>query len=197
LLVSQAGDTVLVKFQFLPDLMDTPMVGIMGVSQDGYVEWVNSVANSLLKIPFECRSVGLKMEEVFDLKLQDFLELIGKGAAIQRLMNGFSVYMSAGICGKVSTAIRFSDFAIAEKPSRVEVPTSALLDCPTSQEGMEQSLAETESLRDADAELIKKNLAECKGNISKVAKRLKVSRGLIYRRVEELSINIASFKTTG
>jgi DNA-binding NtrC family response regulator len=36
---------------------------------------------------------------------------------------------------------------------------------------MEQSLAETESLRDADAELIKKNLAECKGNISKVAKR--------------------------
>jgi sigma-54 dependent transcriptional regulator, acetoin dehydrogenase operon transcriptional activator AcoR len=197
LLVSQAGDTVLVRFQFLPDLMDTPMVGIMGVSQDGYVEWVNSVANSLLKIPFECRSVGLKMEEVFDLKLQDFLELIGKGPAIQRLMNGFSVYMSAGICGKVSTAIRFSDFAITEKPSRVKMPTTALLDCPTSQEGMEQSLAETESLRDADAELIKKNLAECKGNISKVAKRLKVSRGLIYRRVEELSINIASFKTTG
>ena len=50
------------------------------------------------------------------------------------------------------------------------------------------------SLKDADADLIRKCLAECHGNLSKVARKLKVSRGLIYRRLQELSIDPAQFK---
>jgi hypothetical protein len=59
-----------------------------------------------------------------------------------------------------------------------------------------ESSRELESFRDSDAELIKKYLLEYKGNISKVAKRLKVSRGLIYRRIQELSIDISAWKST-
>ncbi|MCY1359990.1 Bacterial regulatory protein, Fis family [compost metagenome] len=39
------------------------------------------------------------------------------------------------------------------------------------------------SLRDSDRDLILRALDECKGNVSKAARKLKVSRGLIYRRM--------------
>jgi DNA-binding NtrC family response regulator len=52
----------------------------------------------------------------------------------------------------------------------------------------------TDSLKQADAHLIQKYLVEFNGNVSQVAKRLKVSRGLIYRRLEQLSIDPALFK---
>ena len=38
------------------------------------------------------------------------------------------------------------------------------------------------SLRDADEDLIAKTLKECCGNVSAASRKLKVSRGLIYRR---------------
>jgi transcriptional regulator of acetoin/glycerol metabolism len=49
-------------------------------------------------------------------------------------------------------------------------------------------------LKQADAHLIQKYLVEFNGNVSQVAKRLKVSRGLIYRRLEQLNIDPALFK---
>jgi hypothetical protein len=79
------------------------MVGIMGVDQDGYVQWVNSVANSLLKIPFECSSTKIKVDEIFDLKFTDLLGMIGKDAVLQRLVNGFSVYMCADLCDSLAS----------------------------------------------------------------------------------------------
>jgi ActR/RegA family two-component response regulator len=42
--------------------------------------------------------------------------------------------------------------------------------------------AEPASLRDADEDFIARTLQECDGNVSAAARKLKVSRGLIYRR---------------
>jgi DNA-binding NtrC family response regulator len=52
----------------------------------------------------------------------------------------------------------------------------------------------SDSLKQADAHLIQKYLVKFNGNVSQVAKRLKVSRGLIYRRLQLLSIDPALFK---
>jgi transcriptional regulator of acetoin/glycerol metabolism len=40
-------------------------------------------------------------------------------------------------------------------------------------------------LRDVDRDVIARALGECKGNVSEVARKLRVSRGLIYRRMRE------------
>jgi sigma-54 dependent transcriptional regulator, acetoin dehydrogenase operon transcriptional activator AcoR len=43
----------------------------------------------------------------------------------------------------------------------------------------------TPRLRESDLDLIQKTLRACGGNVSHAAKRLGVSRGLIYRRLRE------------
>jgi sigma-54 dependent transcriptional regulator, acetoin dehydrogenase operon transcriptional activator AcoR len=47
------------------------------------------------------------------------------------------------------------------------------------------------SLRDCDRDLIKRTLMECGGNVSHAAKTLRVSRGLIYRRLRGLPMSSA------
>ena len=44
--------------------------------------------------------------------------------------------------------------------------------------------SEPASLRDADVDLIARTLKECGGNVSAAARKLRVSRGLIYRRTQ-------------
>lgn len=195
LLVTQAKNSILVKFQFLPGLMDSPMVGMLGVDFDGYLEWVNTVSNNLLKIPFDCRAERLRAEDVFGLSSNKLLALIDKGTSIQRLSNGFSVYLSVTLCEKSPVEThKFSSEILIDASDGSDRGSSRLNAPLSNQELLELNAPKIESLKDADSELIKKYLAENNGNISKVAKRLKVSRGLIYRRITELSIDITAYK---
>jgi sigma-54 dependent transcriptional regulator, acetoin dehydrogenase operon transcriptional activator AcoR len=197
LLVSQAANTILLKFQFLQGLMNSPMVGIMGVDQDGDVLWVNSVASSLLRIPFECNSKKIKIEEIFDFNFNDLLGMIGKDSVLQRLVNGFSVYLCAEVCEKLASEKSLSHTLKVDDGMSKDLVSDTASTSVLSRDGLDNaSIRELESFRDSDAELIKKYLLEYKGNISKVAKRLKVSRGLIYRRIQEFSINISEWKST-
>jgi transcriptional regulator of acetoin/glycerol metabolism len=195
LLVTQAKNSILVKFQFLPGLIDSPMVGMLGVDFDGYLDWVNTITNNLLKIPFDCRAGRLRAEDVFGLSLNMLLALIDKGTSIQRLSNGFSVYLSVTLCEKSPVETHnFSSEILIDARDDSDRGSRELNTALSNQELPQLNPPKIESLKDADSELIKRYLAEYKGNISKVAKRLKVSRGLIYRRISELSINITEFK---
>jgi DNA-binding NtrC family response regulator len=95
---------------------------------------------------------------------------------------------SAVVTNKISSAV-FTDSSDSHNCAPSQLNTSL-----SNQESIELDVPHIESFQDADSELIKKYLAEYKGNISKVARKLKVSRGLIYRRITELAINTASFK---
>ena len=227
LLMLQAKDSIVVKFQFLPGLIESPLVGMMGVSHNGQIVWINTAAHSLLKLPFEIASNSIRVEEVFDLSTADFFDLTGKDTSIQRLSNGFSVYLqtqysqppqclaihhsrpalspssysSSSLCARIgtnqvnvnnNTSVNDNpDILNASVLSANTVATMSLHPEPLSEPSKEESI---DSLRQADAELIKKYLVEYKGNISKVATRLKVSRGLIYRRVQELAIDVSIYK---
>jgi DNA-binding NtrC family response regulator len=150
-----------------------------------------------LKIPFECSSTKIKVDEIFDLNFTDLLGMIGKDSFLQRLVNGFSVYLCADLCDSPASKNSWSKKFEIEDSSPKDTVDDSLNSPVLSREvfGSESS-RELESLRDSDAELIKKYLLEYKGNISKVAKRLKVSRGLIYRRIQELSIDISVWKSS-
>lgn len=195
LLVSQAKNAILLKFQFLPGLMDSPMVGMVGVDFDGHVVWINSVSNNLLKIPFLCQSERLRVDEIFDLQLPKILEMLDKGTSVQRLVNGFSVYLSASLCERSTSVNPNLHLKAAATKCDVEDKSQSVSTFIHSAEAIPQDMPIVETFKDSDAELIKKYLADYKGNISKVAKRLRVSRGLIYRRVNELSIDTSIYKS--
>ena len=72
------------------------------------------------------------------------------------------------------------------------IPTESIASPSINAEALIEKAA---SLKQADADLIQKVLKECKGNVSQVAKLLKVSRGLIYRRMTALGIDPKDFKT--
>lgn len=211
LLLIQAKDTVIVKFQFLPGLIESPLVGMIGVNHNGQIVWVNTAAHSLLKLPFEIAVNTIRVEEVFDLSTADFFDLTGKDTSIQRLSNGFSVYLQTQYSQPPQyLAIHHSKPALSPSSHSSTLQATSdshhsntysnakclsLVTVDTTDQITEPLLEATMgSLRQADAELIKKYLIEYKGNISKVATRLKVSRGLIYRRVQELEIDVSIYK---
>jgi transcriptional regulator of acetoin/glycerol metabolism len=198
LLLLQSKNTIVVKFQFLPGLIDSPLVGMLGINFDGSIIWINSAANSLLKIPFECQAENLKFDEIFDVRINELLQLLGKGPSIQRLPNGFSVYLSANLSERLldrspdQKAVMKSKVVLDEDASKVIHSVKTVESVLTQDKKMSE--ANSVSLRDADAELIKLYLIEYRGNISKVAKRLQVSRGLIYRRMQDLAIDPDLYK---
>jgi ActR/RegA family two-component response regulator len=67
----------------------------------------------------------------------------------------------------------YADYALSPKLAQDDATASTAVELP-----------EPASLRDADVDLIARTLKECGGNVSAAARKLRVSRGLIYRRTQ-------------
>jgi sigma-54 dependent transcriptional regulator, acetoin dehydrogenase operon transcriptional activator AcoR len=206
-LVSQSSRQLLVSFQFIPTIVDTPMAGMMGFDMAGNLLWINSLASDVLSLPMARESRGLLcVDDLFDLSFSALASLAGRGILPLRLRSGVQVFASSHL--RLETVP-------SGRSSRVHAARPAMTEQPTEAKGASEPTAPVNemvalrkeapqvavfpspsdmSLREADADLIRQCLDECKGNISKVAQRLKVSRGLIYRRLKELGIDAVAFK---
>ena len=197
LLVSQSQEHLVVQLQVLPSLIDTPMAGLIGIDGNGAISWVNGVAARLLGLAAARSSSALTdAESVFGMPLDHLLALPRDYSVPIQLANGLAVWVCAsmhsaderrGLLGTQSTP-----------PTEVTTPTPLAQPSNDGQDflddrrlykcdgSIEEVLAETRvTLRDSDKDLILRTLKECNGNVSKVAKLLGVSRGLIYRRIRE------------
>ncbi len=165
LLESQSGSLLLLRFQSSPALLHTPLEGLAAVNSGGRVAWFNGTGASLLgcgRLPAR----GTNAESLFGLDLEALLQLAHEGRARPyRLANGLTLWMTAGGQG--------SDALPDEGP--IHAPASH----PESAAASEVRL----TLQDASRDLIENTLAECQGNVSRAARRLGVSRGLLYRRI--------------
>jgi sigma-54 dependent transcriptional regulator, acetoin dehydrogenase operon transcriptional activator AcoR len=187
LLLTQSQDHLVVKFQFIPSIIDTPMVGMLGFDLGGRLVWLNSIASQLLGIHSDV-STGehRSVEEIFDANFPQLASVAGRGLVAQRLRNGLHIFMtcevrqkgvdSQSFVPKVEEKVDEKILATVEEIPAADSPLPAV------------------SLKQADADLIQKYLAEYNGNLTKVARRLKVSRGLIYRRLHELAIDPHLFR---
>jgi transcriptional regulator of acetoin/glycerol metabolism len=200
-LTSQSSEHLIVSFQFLPSLIDTPMTGILAFNLSGTLAWGNSAASQLLGIritgaindsaqqPVRC------VEDFFDASFDQLAALAGKGVVSKRLRSGLHIFLACSIPPKSGALKRFPTLF---EPQTSLVMNSARHSSPTALTGNLNTFAERapagESLKQIDAQLIQKYLSQYKGNISQVAKKLKVSRGLIYRRLTELETNPAASK---
>jgi transcriptional regulator of acetoin/glycerol metabolism len=197
LLVAQSQDLLIVKFQFLPAIIETPMVAMLGFDLAGQLVWLNFVASNLLGISVNPdEREACTTEHIFDTHFGQLASLVGQGFQSQNLRNGLHVFVTCELLKHGSSVVQ-AKYQVEHTPATTtlapQTPVAhsfSTVSVPVQHE----AYLPADSLRDADADLIRKCLTEHKGNISQAAKRLKVSRGLIYRRLKELGIDPADYK---
>ena len=202
LLVSQSSGHLIVKFQFTPAIIESPMAGMVAFDETGKLLWVNTVASHLLGIAVTPEDrPDHHVEAVLNGSYAQLASLHGRGCVAWRLSSGLQVHLKCelqGSGGRVSSPAAYAGDAIAAGMTPV-TPNAKVVASPLAfAQPVEHADGGTylppNSLKEADADLIRKYLSECKGNLSCVARKLKVSRGLVYRRLRELSIDLESYK---
>jgi len=161
LLRLQARFQLVLEFQASPAFVGTPLVGLAGVDEGGQVAWLNAEAQRLTGQE-PCRPDA---ESVFGLDLPGLLTLSSRrDPAPLRLPNGLRVWLLARLHGQGESDVG------GEPPEPPPAPQPAAAGSP--------------SLAAHSRDHIAHVLAECHGNIALAARRLGVSRGLIYRRLQ-------------
>jgi sigma-54 dependent transcriptional regulator, acetoin dehydrogenase operon transcriptional activator AcoR len=188
-LIAQSREHLIVKFQFMPAIVDTPMAGILCFDLGGKLVWINSLAANLLGIHLSPeKRVQYGVDGIFATQFDQLASLAGHGVTALRLNSGVQVFLKCELSERSSLIGTPVCLAVGAAPSLAAAQEGVCVAITehTAQADDQQHLKS--SLKEADAALIKKYFAECKGNITQVAKRLQVSRGLVYRRLQKLGL---------
>jgi sigma-54 dependent transcriptional regulator, acetoin dehydrogenase operon transcriptional activator AcoR len=189
LLRAQSQEHIVIHFQTWPSLLGTPMEGLAGIASDGGVAWLNGAAARLLGHPNV--NAALRADELFGLELPRLSALTRRPeASPHRLTCGLTVWLQARMQAPDGPRKAFALNAaggvagLAANGSGIaghlpEPPAKATTHA-------EPRLHEAASLRTAGRQLIEQTLAACGGNVSMAARKLGVSRGLVYRHVKTL-----------
>jgi transcriptional regulator of acetoin/glycerol metabolism len=188
LLVAQSTEHLVVRFQLAADLLDSDLVGLVGVDANGRLAWANGVARSLLGALVPAgQALGRALDEGVGLSWTQLASLPVAGAAPFALPNGLHLWARAemrspdGRRGLVAAA----HDVLPKAPGAAAMDSLAATPRAADMPAEEDKRPMTPRLREADLELIQKTLQDCGGTVSHAAKRLGVSRGLIYRRLRE------------
>jgi transcriptional regulator of acetoin/glycerol metabolism len=165
LLVTHAREHLVVRMQVLASLLDSPVVGVVGIDGAGRLAWCNGVASRLLGLPLpEQRTAPMLAEALLGAGIARLASLPRTGAAPLMLPNGLQVW--------ARSEMRAPD------GQRNLVPAA-----PVSEPAVPLANAVAPAtLRESNRDLIERTLQECGGNVSQTARKLGVSRGVIYRR---------------
>jgi sigma-54 dependent transcriptional regulator, acetoin dehydrogenase operon transcriptional activator AcoR len=188
LLVAQSSEHLVIRFQVAADLLDSDMVGLVGIDAKGCLAWANGVARSLLGAwgPAD-HAAGYPLDEHIGLPWTQLASLPVAGAAPFALPNGLQLWARA----EMRSPDGRRGFVFAARGVPASSPDAADMDSPDAALGTAFAPPETTPspttprLREADLDLIQRTLQACGGKVSHAAKRLGVSRGLIYRRLNE------------
>jgi sigma-54 dependent transcriptional regulator, acetoin dehydrogenase operon transcriptional activator AcoR len=172
LLCAQSTEHLVVRLQMSPALLETPMAALAGVTGQGHIDWLNGSASRLLGLtaPVGQRLI-VHVEDALGVSLDVLAALATRGQAQPlHLPNGLTLWARCEWRARDGT--RRVSLATAEPAA----PT------PAASTGPGQGQAPT-TLRETEQEAIDRVLTDCAGNVSKAARALGVSRGLIYRHI--------------
>ena len=186
LLQTQSREHIVVRLQTLPTLLGTPMEGLAGVNSDGMVTWVNGAAARLLGV----LQVGpwTELSQVFGLESQELAALTRRvDPTRHQLPNGLAVWLLAHMQSADGAKEVFSLGNHQEgEPATAEPEPATAEPEPATTALVDITPALPISLRASDEQLVGRTLAKYGGNVSKAARALGVSRGLVYRHVNRL-----------
>jgi len=177
LLIAQSTEHLVVRFQIDPVLLDSHLAALAGIDSTGAIAWLNATASRLLGVASVDRfGKGTAAEDSMGASLSQLVALPARDASLLRLSNGLTVWARAemnapdGYRNVVPAMICEAQVeAIEVTPEAVTAPDTA---APA-------------RLRDCDKDLIERTLTRHGRNVSKTARELGVSRGLIYRRLRD------------
>lgn len=173
LLCTQSTEHLVVRMQIAPNLLDTPMAGLAGLTGDGRLDWFNEAAARLLGLPGRRDTAAAPparadAEQHFGVPLST---LIGWSAPAQpqplHLPNGLMLWIRCEWRGRDGHRGLHP-----AAPQSVAAPAPAVEPAPT-----------PASLRETEHQAIARALAEHGHNVSKAARALGVSRGRVYRHL--------------
>ncbi len=178
LLRAQSTEHIVVHLQTSPALLGTPMEGLVGLDTHGRVAWINNVAARLLGVAQG--DSGLPADEVFGIN-PNRLALLTRSAnvSMHRLPNGLNVWVGARMQARDGSGPLVGN-ARAAAPDPLPAPEAPRATADDAPAAMPAG-----TLRDSDRHLIVQTLQSCEGNVSKAARKLGVSRGLVYRHLKQ------------
>ena len=185
LLIACSRSPLLLRLQVNPTLFGTPLEGLIALDDDGGVAWMNPTADRLL-MRAELRGGGRpQVEELLGAHFDTFLAAAATGTArMHRATNGLGVWVSAQLL--VPDGLRGTQVALGQPTPPAAAPEVAVPP-PAANPPTPAAPAAPVSLQDASRQTIEQALTAAKGNVSRAARTLGVSRGLLYRRLREWS----------
>ncbi|HEV8312188.1 MAG TPA: helix-turn-helix domain-containing protein [Burkholderiaceae bacterium] len=174
LLQMQSREHLLLRFQADPGLLGTPLEALAGIGSDGRVCWLNGMATRLVgALPEGADSA----ERMFGLTFDRLLALTRRPPpSLGRLPSGLGVWVQAQL--QAPDGVDFNHALAVSLPAKKahaaepEPAAASATEPPATLEGHSHQLIES-------------TLAACGGNISRAARQLGVSRGLLYRRLRD------------
>jgi transcriptional regulator of acetoin/glycerol metabolism len=188
LLVAQSTEHLILRIQVAPALLDSSAVGMVGIQPDGRVAWINGVASRLLGVREIDRTLELPLaESVLGASFACLASMPRDGAAVLSLPNGLSLWARAELRGRQGSQAPFQT-PVRELPAAAANPVLPHKSCAPMDAAMatkpRADPALPQTVETTHEELMRKALRESGGNLSKAARRLGVSRGWIYRRMQ-------------
>jgi transcriptional regulator of acetoin/glycerol metabolism len=172
LLQAAAADHLVLQFQVCQTLLGSPLQALVGVDGSGRVAWLNSTAQQLLGQGSQAEPAA---EVLFGAPLAELLARSTLADARPlRLPNGLTVWLR--------TRLRARD-GLPLRPQVQQVEAAASVAIPAAPQAPMPLPAPT--LNQHTREVIERVLAQHGGNISRTARALGVSRGLLYRRMRD------------
>ena len=179
LLRAQSLEHIVIHLQTAPALLGTPLEGLAGVTADGCIAWVNNAAARLLGVSRGAAPARVEDSFGFDLKTLA-AATHRRAAAPHRLPNGLTVWVSARMQSNDGARQVFNLGRVPVAPVASTAQAAGAFGASTSPPPFTGA-----SLRASDRQLIAQTVAEHGGNVSKAARALGVSRGLIYRHLKQ------------
>jgi hypothetical protein len=170
-------------------MLDTPLAGLMGVDMEGRIVWRNASASRLLgMLPDGEQPEFSKVDEILQSSFSELASNRDANCSLLRLPNGLQVHVHCELRARDGRQQLFAigkpvqEVVLEGMRPQISPPSACVADDDAALPVI--SPAEPASLRDADVDLIARTLKECGGNVSAAARKLQVSRGLIYRRIQ-------------
>lgn len=186
LLMAQSREHVVLRFQASPALLNTPMEAMAGVTVSGQVAWLNATASRLLGVP--AFGADRDLSALLGIDLNSLLVMTRRpGLTAIRLPNGLGVWAQASMQSPdgidFGHALVLSSPAARTSPAAPDMGVAHEVTVAQPEEVLASDVPVCASLSAHHQHLIDRTLAECCGNISKAARSLGVSRGLLYRHL--------------
>lgn len=199
LLVAQSTDHLVIRFHVAEELLDSALVGLVGMDSQGRLVWQNGAARSLLGAASAEAGYRHDIEASLGHTVSKLASLPPAGASMLTLPNGLLVWARAQMQSPDGLRNFVAGSPAMASPALVSAPVAPDSDPESKATGVVEpsSLSQhpttvaAATLRDSDRDLINRTLQACGGNVSEAARSLGVSRNLIYRRLRSANAEAA------